>query len=614
VIYNAGLWLAQPGNEIVNYTGSGQTFINAGTFLQTGGTGTTTINWNFNTTGTLDIQNGILSINSINFSSSSVLDIVIGGTSPGTGFSQLKLSGYVSLAGALNVTFANGFQPVIPDTFTFLTVSGGGIIQNLSNFFYPSNVVGMSLLNTFTSSTLVVTNNTTGLPVVSPLIVLHTFSAIPVGIAALGNADGATPLAGLILSGNTLYGTATEGGAHDEGTVFAVNTDGTGFSNLHSFAASSDGSIPEAGLILSGNTLYGTAYAGGTDSDGTVFAVNTNGTGFANLYNFTNGIDGANPRGGLILSGNTLYGTTYYGGSAGAGTVFAINTDGTGFTNLYSFTNGNDGAYPIGRLILSGNTLYGTASGGGNNAGTVFAINTDGTGFTNLYSFATLPDNDSNTNSDGAYPYGGLILSGKTLYGTAYLGGTNGFGTIFSIDTNGNFQILYTFAGPLDGDGAVPYGGLVLSGSTLYGTTASGGTNYSGTIFEINTNGSGYTILYNLSPNEGTAPEATLALSGSALYGTAASGGTNEEGTVFALSLSTSGPSPVQIVSPMVSGGNFNLSLQTVNGQSYTLYYNDDLATTNWLPYTNFSGNGGTLQLIVPVTNSAQRFFRIGEP
>jgi hypothetical protein len=64
----------------------------------------------------------------------------------------------------------------------------------------------------------------------------------------------------------------------------------------------------------------------------------------------------------------------------------------------------------------------------------------------------------------------------------------------------------------------------------------------------------------------------------------------------------------------MVSGGNFNLSLQTVNGQSYTLYYNDDLATTNWLPYTNFSGNGGTLQLIVPVTNSAQRFFRIGEP
>ena len=41
---------------------------------------------------------------------------------------------------------------------------------------------------------------------------------------------------------------------------------------------------------------------------------------------------------GLILSGNTLYGTAYYGGSAGNGTVFALNTNGTGFTTLHTFT------------------------------------------------------------------------------------------------------------------------------------------------------------------------------------------------------------------------------------------------------------------------------------
>ena len=40
---------------------------------------------------------------------------------------------------------------------------------------------------------------------------------------------------------------------------------------------------------------------------------------------------------GLILSGNTLYGTARSGGSSGNGTVFALNTDGTGFTNLHSF-------------------------------------------------------------------------------------------------------------------------------------------------------------------------------------------------------------------------------------------------------------------------------------
>ena len=58
---------------------------------------------------------------------------------------------------------------------------------------------------------------------------------------------------------------------------------------------------------------------------GTLFAVNTDGTGFTNLYNFNGSRDGANPYGGLILSGNTLYGTAYGGGSSGNGTVFSLS-------------------------------------------------------------------------------------------------------------------------------------------------------------------------------------------------------------------------------------------------------------------------------------------------
>src|SRR5215203_2357400 len=107
-------------------------------------------------------------------------------------------------------------------------------------------------------------------------------------------------------------------------------------------------------------------------------------------YGGTNS-DGANPRGPLILSGNTLYGTAEVGGSGdgnggwGAGTVFALNADGTGFTNLHSFTGGSDGGDPRGGLVLSANTLYGTAVGGGSSGdGTVFALNADGMGFTNL--------------------------------------------------------------------------------------------------------------------------------------------------------------------------------------------------------------------------------------
>src|SRR2546427_590491 len=167
------------------------------------------------------------------------------------------------------------------------------------------------------------------------------------------NNDGAFPAAGLVLMGNTLYGTAQQGGTLGHGAVFAVNTDGTQFTNLHSFTATSsdgtndinsDGAGPQAGLLLSGNTLYGTAVEGGSWGGGAVFAVNTDGTGFTNLYSFaatstnasgtfTNS-DGAKPQAGLVLSGNTLYGTALAGGSSGEGTVFAINSDGTGFTVL----------------------------------------------------------------------------------------------------------------------------------------------------------------------------------------------------------------------------------------------------------------------------------------
>src|SRR5438093_1208527 len=98
---------------------------------------------------------------------------------------------------------------------------------------------------------------------------LYSFSArIPytndVGGVFYTNSDGAGPGAGLLLSGNTLYGTASGGGSSGNGTVFAVNTDGTGFRTLHSFTAAScclysnfDGVFPEtwSGLILEGNTL-----------------------------------------------------------------------------------------------------------------------------------------------------------------------------------------------------------------------------------------------------------------------------------------------------------------------------------------------------------------------
>jgi len=404
------------------------------------------------------------------------------------------------------------------------------------------------------------------------------------------NSDGINPEAGLILSGSTLYGTANSGGSGDAGTVFVINTNGSGFTNLYSFTLSNAGESigPSAGLVLSGNTLYGTTQEGGTLTElesgagnGTVFKVNTDGTGYTNFYNFTGGNDGAYPYAGLILSGNTLYGTTIAGGSSGLGTVFAVSTNGTNFTNPHEFIGSpSDGEVPVGSLILSGNTLYGTTPYGGTNGyGTVFAeyMNGANSNFTILHNFTSL---SNSTNSDGAVPSSGLFLSGSTLYGTTEEGGTAGNGTVFALNTNGmGFTNLYSFTalsapysdGGTNSDGALPYAGLILSGSTLYGTAEYGGTAGNGTIFALNTNGTGFAILHtftalsNKTNSDGTTPVGGVILSANTLYGTAENGGTNGMGTVFSIYLglavtTTSLPNGT-------NGVAYSQQLSAVNGQ-----------------------------------------------
>src|SRR5262249_26018302 len=165
---------------------------------------------------------------------------------------------------------------------------------------------------------------------------------------------------------DTIYGTAQFAGVGMFGTLFKVMNDDTGFTVLHSF--SSD--MPFSTLI---------------DQSG-MFRIPTN-------------VDGEFPT-TLILSGSTLYGTAAYGGSSDAGTVFSLNTDGTGFTVLHNFmdsctnlsavyTNA-EGSTPI-ALVVSGQTLYGVAQSGGSfGNGTLFKINIDGSGLEVLHHFQHL--------------------------------------------------------------------------------------------------------------------------------------------------------------------------------------------------------------------------------
>jgi uncharacterized repeat protein (TIGR03803 family) len=472
------------------------------------------------------------------------------------------------------------------------------------------------------------------------------------------NLDGAFPECPLLLVGSTLYGTAINGGTAGNGSIFSINTNGSGFTNFHNFAAggtnamgfytNSEGANPFAGLVISGNTLFGTTASGGSTGSGTVFRVNTDGSDFTNLHNFTatSGApvyandDGANPLAGLVLLGNTLYGTAQDGGNAGNGTVFSINTDGSNFSVLHSFSSGatnnalesytnSDGAIPVAALILSGNTLFGTAQYGGSGAsGTLFSVNIDGADFTNLYNFTANtydPVLGLYLNSDGAYPISGLILSGNTLYGTAQNGGTNGTGTVFSLETNDlAFTLLYTFSAPIynaaqrdytNTEGFFPVAPLLLSGSTLYGTAQDGGSADVGTVFSINTNGSDFTTLYNFplgtanvsntyTNNGGALPVAALILSGSTLYGTAAVGGNHGDGTVFALTLSF--PPSLAIV---LSGSQVAISWP-VSASTYMLESSTYLGGT-WNHITSGITTVGTNYVFTTYAESQFMSFRL---
>jgi uncharacterized repeat protein (TIGR03803 family) len=433
---------------------------------------------------------------------------------------------------------------------------------------------------------------------------LHDFST--------NGTDGTFPHGSLILSGSgsTLYGMTSEGGAAipSAGTIFQITTGGA-YQVLYNFSgAGGDGAGPYGSLTIVGSALYGMTSGGGNFDNGTIFQETSPGSVPVILHSF-NGSDGAAPKGSLTLVGSTLYGMTSSEGGgglgSGLGTIFKLDTTpGSVPVTLHAFPDPdfpNDGAAPQGSLTLVGSTLYGmTMLGGANHTGSIFMINTDGSGYTVLYTFGSIGSGDGN------YPDGDLTLSGSTLYGMTSQGGANGHGTIFKLATTlGSVPvILYSFNGFVAGDGETPTGSLTLSasGSTLYGMTSQGGPGDYGTVFQINTDGNGYQVLYSFSGlSDGCAPQGSLTLSGSTLYGmTMQCGGIQGAGTIFSLSL-MSGSVPGAPTGVTAKAGNAQATVSfkapTSNGGSAITGYT---VTSN--PGGGLDANAGTTSTTHTVT------------
>ncbi|MDD2769202.1 MAG: hypothetical protein PHT19_10740, partial [Methylococcus sp.] len=260
-----------------------------------------------------------------------------------------------------------------------------------------------------------------------------------------------------------LYGTTSQGGSSNRGTVYALAADGSDYTVLHSFDYA-DGAQPYAGLIQGADgRLYGTTSQGGSSNLGTVYALAADGSGYTVLHDF-DVAHGANPQAGLIQGADgRLYGTTFLGGSSGYGTVYALAADGSGYSVLHNFEGAHGATPPAGLIQGADGRLYGTTFQGGNSdAGTVYALAPDGSGYTVLHSF---------DGANGSSPQAGLIQGADgRMYGTASEGGSSNAGAVYALAADGRgYSVLHSF----DGDnGSSPQAGLVQgTDGRLYGTT-----------------------------------------------------------------------------------------------------------------------------------------------
>lgn len=413
---------------------------------------------------------------------------------------------------------------------------------------------------------------------------------------------GSSPRGKLIeASDGKLYGTTYAGGANNLGAIFRMSKDGSGFTVLHSF---STGYYPYAGLLEgSDGALYGTTSSGGIYKGGTVFKLNKDGSGFLALHDFDPAsTDGVAPIGPLCRGTDGMfYGTTSGGGSGNMGTVFKIDTIGTVFSVIHSFTgltNGVDGSYPVAGLLQGQDgLLYGTTqTGGSNDFGTAFKLSPIGAEYTLIYQFVAGA-------GDGHVPSGSLVQAADgLLYGTTVYGGTGGSGTVFQLGTNGsNYAVLKSFTG--GSDGRQPFAGLGWSSDgLLYGTTRYGGPNDGGVAFSLRKDGSGYAVLHNflVTAGDGGQPIAgMLQASDGGWYGACYYGGDYATNGVSGIVYRLLAVSPqIWISSIQYQQANVTLGFQGGGaGQTYRILVSPDLSSGSWLPIgTNTAKIDGSFQ------------------
>jgi len=398
-----------------------------------------------------------------------------------------------------------------------------------------------------------------------------------------GNTTGSYPHGSITRGSNgILYGTTTEGGANAAGALFQIDPITDTFTKLWDFSTSATGRYPFATLMQAKNgKLYGTTTQGGTSDRGTLFEFDITSKILTKLADFKDGIEGEGPLGTLMAASNgKIYGATAYGGANGYGVLFECDpaVSGGTFQKKIDFNGTSNGNRPVHAPVEVNGKLYGTTEmGGTDDKGTLYAYD--------LISGSITKKIDFNGTDKGTQPTGLIKAPNNKLYGMTMQGGVYTQGVIYEYDPASN-----TFAKKVDfkaaTNGSYPYGNLTLasngkmygltsnnlshkgvlfeynyiidtiikrvdfdsaggympmgelvegSNGKLYGLTAQGGTNDLGTIFEYDPATLTYALKFSFDrTNNGALPYGSLALSSNGkLYGMTSEGGTSDLGVLF---------------------------------------------------------------------------------
>jgi uncharacterized repeat protein (TIGR03803 family) len=337
-----------------------------------------------------------------------------------------------------------------------------------------------------------------------------------------------------------LWGTTGAGSNNQSqsyGTIFSVNNDGSDYLTHKKFEPNVEGSVPTGGLIqINSGELYGMTSQGGINGAGIIYKLNSSGVNYTKLFDFASN-DGIAPTGNLVQATNgLLYGMTSKGGQFGYGTIFKIAIDGTGFQKLYDF-NLPGGIFPTGSLIqASDGLLYGVTLLGGS-GGSIFKIDLNGNGFVNIYDFDTINSAPKENLIEGKDGY---------LYGI-----TLNSGSLFKIKKTGeDFQVMHTFPSSTNFTNLIQ-----IPSSQIIGVAGN-------ILFSINPDGLEYNDIFEFSEFE--LIKRILLSSDGSLYGVA--GGSQADNNVFRIQLNGTGYLKIFQNGQIIDGNNFQTLIESSEG------------------------------------------------